>query len=443
MKLEMDIPNLQKVARELEVRREAVVDHWVARDEVTPIFQEFQIDGEWFKENYGDHILNHFIKIIHGEREPGNCPYMNRMITFLKDRNLVVSEIFTICVNLRKSVREILFSPVDPDLLRIREGLDLPALCNEINLVFDANLKGVLEKFQSSITTRDRQIQEYMEIVDKNVIISKTDTKGIIIYVSEAFCEASGYSRKELIGKPHNIVRHPDMDSSFFLDLWSTIQQGDVWQGEIKNRQKNGKPYWVEGSVEPLWDREGNLYGYMAIRHDITHTVMMFTDPLTRIYNRLKFEESLEFEISRYRRYQNPFSIILFDIDNFKSINDSLGHRKGDEVLVRLTELVQSSIRDSDIFARWGGEEFVILTYGDITEAHNQAERLRRTMETTEILSERMVSCSFGVTGFLSNDSEDTLFNRADEHLYVAKRNGKNRVISDLTERISAAPEVK
>jgi diguanylate cyclase (GGDEF)-like protein/PAS domain S-box-containing protein len=426
------MPNLQKITDLLRIRKEEIVDLWVSRRDVREIMERYEVDAPWFTENYGDNIVNTFIKIIQGKQPPGDCPYMNRMVRYLREKDLTVTDVFNFCTGLRRSVRDTVFNPADREAADRIEILDQAELSNEINILFDMNLTGVLRTFQETISIKERQVQEYMDIVDKNVIISKTDLKGILIHVSEAFCEASGYSKKELIGKPHNIVRHSDMPAAFFENLWSTIGNGRIWYGEIKNRRKDGKPYWVEGSVQPLTDREGNLYGYMAIRHDITHTIMMFTDPLTRINNRLKFEECLQMEMSRYIRYRHPFCITLFDIDDFKKVNDTYGHKTGDEVLIGVTAEVKKNTRDADIFARWGGEEFVILSYGTVEETHYLAERLRESIENAVLIPGHPVTCSFGVSLYSSSDTEDSLFIRADEYLYKAKHLGKNRIVSDI-----------
>ena len=117
--------------------------------------------------------------------------------------------------------------------------------------------------------------KRFREITDKHIISSITDTKGKIIDVSDAFCDISQYSREELLGKPHNTVRHPDMPKSAFKDLWSTIQAGKTWSGKVKNRTKNGDYYWVYANVEPLFDKKGNIEAYAAIRIDITDKVRL------------------------------------------------------------------------------------------------------------------------------------------------------------------------
>ncbi|MGM0622612.1 MAG: PAS domain S-box protein [Campylobacterota bacterium] len=108
-------------------------------------------------------------------------------------------------------------------------------------------------------------------LLDKYVIYSATDLKGIITDASEAFCNISGYSKEELIGKPHSIVKHPDMDKEVFIKLWDTIVNGGVWEGDIKNRNKNGLGYWVHARVEPILDEDNNkIIGYFAVREDIS-----------------------------------------------------------------------------------------------------------------------------------------------------------------------------
>ena len=111
------------------------------------------------------------------------------------------------------------------------------------------------------------------DLTDKYIISSTTDLKGIITDVSEAFCDISQYEREELIGKPHNIIRHPDMPRDAFKDMWDTIQKGQTWQGKVKNLKKDGGYYWVYANVEPLFDKKGNIEAYAAVRLDITDSI--------------------------------------------------------------------------------------------------------------------------------------------------------------------------
>jgi PAS domain S-box-containing protein len=113
-------------------------------------------------------------------------------------------------------------------------------------------------------------LQQYQQIVDSGSIVSKTDTKGIITYVNEKFCQISGYKAEELIGKNHNIVRHPDTPKEVFQSLWETIKKKQIYKGIIKNKKRNGQEYYVDATIMPVLDSKGNIVEYVGMRHDIT-----------------------------------------------------------------------------------------------------------------------------------------------------------------------------
>ena len=155
-------------------------------------------------------------------------------------------------------------------------------------------------------------------------------------------------------------------------------------------------------------------------------------DPLTGVYNRITFDESLKQEIEEERRYKDSiFSLIMFDIDHFKHVNDEYGHPAGDRVLQELAELVQKKVRKVDIFARWGGEEFIILApRTDSKQAYQTAERLRKSIEEYNFISEENITCSFGAAQYKQGESEENLLERVDQALYKAKKSGRNQTIS-------------
>jgi PAS domain S-box-containing protein len=123
---------------------------------------------------------------------------------------------------------------------------------------------------QERVEALERELRDRTALVDAFAIVSETDTRGIITYANKKFCEVSQYSLDELIGKPHNIIRHPDMPKSVFKELWDTIKAGKIWQGEVKNRRKDGSHYWVYATVGPLLDADGYPYRYISMRIDIT-----------------------------------------------------------------------------------------------------------------------------------------------------------------------------
>jgi len=154
------------------------------------------------------------------------------------------------------------------------------------------------------------------------------------------------------------------------------------------------------------------------------------TDVLTQIFNRGFFNQQLSSETSRASRYNTTLSIVLFDIDHFKAINDTNGHLVGDSVLKELAGLIQDNIRKSDFFARWGGEEFVVLAPGvDKEKVLQFAEKLRSLIEKFQFSVQRNITCSFGISSYTPPEDDNTFLQRADEALYQAKQGGRNKCV--------------
>lgn len=284
-------------------------------------------------------------------------------------------------------------------------------------------------------------ITQYAEIIDQYVITSSTDIYGNITSASNAFCDISGYSREELMGKNHNIVRHPDEDKAVYKNLWKTIKAGENWSGEILNRAKNGKDYWVIAHISPMYDEQQQLTGYLAIRQDITDRkklqAAIIKDELTGAFNRRYYNEILPREISRAKRDKKWLAVLMIDADNFKKYNDTYGHPAGDKALIALSKAAQSCLhRSSDYFFRVGGEEFAcVYTVTKAEDANLIAERIRQ--ETFDLNIEHNSNIPYGrftiSIGLMILDPnivyvEEEIYKYADEALYKAKQNGRNRV---------------
>ncbi|MEA1955737.1 MAG: sensor domain-containing diguanylate cyclase [Campylobacterota bacterium] len=297
-------------------------------------------------------------------------------------------------------------------------------------------------------------LMDYVKHIEEAFIISKTDKKGIITYANDLFCEISKYSREELIGKPHNIVRHPDVSPKVFELLWNTIEDKKIFKGVLKNRNKNGETYITEIKVFPIVV-DDEIIEYISVRTDITTYAkekeddislakqnfknertrfkelsnIAYTDALTKVFNRLKFDELAEVEILSAEKFELPLTIALIDIDHFKKFNDNYGHLIGDEVLIMMAQNVNDSLRNTDIFARWGGEEFVILFKStELESARIVSEKLREGISNLEHKIAGNITASFGLTQYKKDDSLESILKRCDEALYEAKANGRNRV---------------
>lgn len=286
-------------------------------------------------------------------------------------------------------------------------------------------------------------IENYIKVVDDNVIISKTDLNGIITYASTAFCRVSGHSLEELIGKNHSIVRHPDMSPETYKNLWNTISTGNVWQGEILNRKKNSDDYWVSATIAPDYDQNNQLVGYTAIRQDITDRKkveeLSVTDELTLLYNRRHYNAAFAAEFARRKREDFPFLYILMDLDNFKLYNDNYGHQKGDEVLIAFAQCLRDCFkRAGDQLFRMGGEEFAaILQIKEESEANHLVNKVNARLKELNIehihnKPSKIITASIGaclIVDYSLNLSEQKIYRIADKCLYQAKEEGRNSAI--------------
>jgi len=296
-------------------------------------------------------------------------------------------------------------------------------------------LSETLERMRQEIVEDRYSLNRYKDMIEDNIIITRTNLKGELTYVSNAFCIISGYTKGELIGKNQNIVRHPDSSSETFKNLWKTIQAGYTWNGELKNLKKDGGYYWIEATISPWVDINGDTIGYIGIRHDITDKKkveeLSITDKLTQLYNRVKLEEIFTIELERVKRYHHDFSVIMLDIDHFKSVNDTHGHNVGDDVLKDVAEILKSSIRATDFVGRWGGEEFIIITLETgKKDTVKLANLIRKNMENHIFNVIGSKTASFGVSSYQDGDTQESLIKRADDALYEAKNTGRNKVVS-------------
>ena len=289
---------------------------------------------------------------------------------------------------------------------------------------------------------KDFKIDSYIGLINSQLIMSRTDLTGKIIEASDFFCEISGYSREELIGQNQNIIRHPDMSSETFRDLWKTIQSGKTWDGEIKNLRKDGSHYWVETRISPEYDHLGNHIGYLSIRIDITAQKSLeelaIRDEMTGLYNRRFYNQNIHQEIRRAKRQGLWLCFMMLDVDNFKKYNDTYGHQEGDEVLKTLATVLKKVFkRAGDYCFRLGGEEFAVLFEveqqkdGEIMAEKVCSAIYDQAIEHSGNAPWMRLTVSIGVMLMdpLNSYVEEEIYKYADEALYRAKEAGRNRVM--------------
>ena len=278
-------------------------------------------------------------------------------------------------------------------------------------------------------------------MIENYVITSSTDIDGNIVSVSKAFCQISGYTKEELIGQNHKILRHPDMPKELYIDMWNSITSGVSWRGEIKNLKKDGDYYWVDAIIHPIFDNEGEIKSFYAIRIDITDKKKIeeisITDGLTNIYNRRHFNDTFPKIINEAKREDSYVGFLLMDIDHFKQYNDNYGHQEGDNVLILFANCLKKNLkRASDMVFRLGGEEFgVIFKAKNRQKALEFSNILRKNIEDMKIEHRyssvsSYVTASMGLVFKKAKDIEsiDEIYKQTDELLYESKQNGRNRV---------------
>jgi len=304
----------------------------------------------------------------------------------------------------------------------------------------------LVEKIASNIIL-ERENETYKKILQ--YIINSKNTLSLLIegrepyFASRSFLKLFGIESVEKLNKRFSSILEMfsiseenlkeldlNIDSQrecFLYKYLMSIKERDRII-TIQDSYKNNRKFYVNIAKINARYCLVNLTDFTNIDKEIKSVIeRIYIDGLTKIYNRNKLEEVFEYEVKQYKRHKQPFSVVLFDIDFFKNFNDTYGHMIGDEILVLLTESVRENIRQSDLFVRWGGEEFVILFTNTILEdALKSAEKLRRIIESLEHELAGNITASFGLTQFRENDDINALFLRADEAMYEAKSSGRN-----------------
>lgn len=268
-----------------------------------------------------------------------------------------------------------------------------------------------------------------------------TDAQTRIVKANQSFVRLTGYDLSELVGQTPKMLQSHWHDDRFYRDMWRGLVQNGLWEGEIRDRRKNGELYITMSTIIAIRDEKGEIVNYIAISRDVTHIkeyqekieTLAFYDSLTNLPNRLLFYDRLEQAIVQSRREQMKTALLFIDLDDFKTVNDTYGHRMGDGLLQRVAALLLESVRESDTVSRLGGDEFTIIlksvhTRDDIDLiGRDIIRKLSSALEIDGVML--LIGCSIGVAVFPEDAGErNTLIQKADEAMYRAKSGGKNRI---------------
>lgn len=266
-----------------------------------------------------------------------------------------------------------------------------------------------------------------------------TDARHIILEVNPAFEKSTGYSAHEAIGKSPAMLHSGRHDESFYQEMWATLDKQGQWQGEVWNRNKSGEiyPEWL--SISAVRNAKQGVTNYVGIFSD-AHTqehilerlhYLAYYDGLTGLPNRRLFLDRLSLSISQARRDKHLLAVMFVDLDHFKQINDTLGHRFGDALLMAVTERMKGCLRDGDTLARLGGDEFTVIlpAIPHADAAINVARKFLDSYATPVYVEGNalQVTASIGISIFPEDGSEaDDLLNHADMAMYKIKQTGRN-----------------
>ena len=398
--------------------KEEMLEQWLNDQSIIFLKNKLRISSKSFLYNTVSDVFEYLVGILKQRNKIGECPVLNKLVDLFYKKGLRVENIFLFCAKFKNAILTTLMEKNIP-MDQIKIMID----------IFDTSLTNTLKLFTEKEQEKEELLQIQKDIIEDHVLLTTTDKHGRIIHTTDAFCKLSGYTKEELLGSSHRIMKDPNVPKEYFENMWNTIIEGKSWESKVRNIAKDGTLFIVKTKIIPIKDRNGEIVQYMAIRDDITAKEKAKYDPLTNAFTRGEFDDKFEKYFEEAKHNKTKLSLILVDADHFKSINDNYGHKKGDEVLIEISRILSDSIRGEDICARWGGEEFVVLLPGTSKEvAAKIAQRMRKSIKNNIVVGGKAQTCSFGVTSIYDEDSMDAMFERSDKALYSAKNGGRDKV---------------
>ncbi len=330
---------------------------------------------------------------------------------------------------------------------------------NKINY-FDKDIISILEKMANDLSYG--LLKEKKELVrlkyeeelriaayafDSQEAMAITDLDAKIVKINNAFSTITGYSQEEVLGQNPNILQSGRHSLSFYENMWDILIKDGFWSGELYNKRKNGEIYPEKTTITAIKNKEGLTTHYIAQFFDITELKKneekliyeIQHDNLTGLYNRIVLEDRLNQSITSANRYNHFGALLFLDLDNFKYINDSLGHHIGDKLLKKIASILLEISRESDLVVRLGGDEFIIMV-PNLGSNRQQAvvDVEKFAFKINEALNEALVidtyklttTPSIGISLFPEFEKNvEQIIQNADSAMYMAKEKGKNKII--------------
>ncbi|MDH5484924.1 MAG: EAL domain-containing protein [Gammaproteobacteria bacterium] len=301
---------------------------------------------------------------------------------------------------------------------------------------------GVVETLKDITEQKNQQLRLKLlssAVEQSGSMVLITNQDGDIEYVNRKFGEVTGYAKEEVLGENARLLRAEEIDAEQITDLWATITSGQDWHGELETRKKDGSKFWSYMTISAITDDKGQITNYVMVCEDVSQLKearqkmeqLAYVDSLTGLANRVLFRDRLEQVLKVVQRSSSKAGLLYLDLDQFKRINDSLGHDVGDALLMKVAENLRQCVRHQDTVARMGGDEFVILLTDieGVSGASAVARKILRSMARPVRLlkHEIIITPSIGIT-MAPDDSlnADILLKNADLAMYRAKSQGRN-----------------
>lgn len=398
-----------------------VLESWCNSAATSDILERIGFSVEEFTSQIAEPVYTYLCHMLKQKSISPECPAMRSLVERFYTIGLSVEEVYINCTSFKNTIIRA-YDERGNDAIREEK--------HKVIMLLDYNLYGILAIYTQILDDLKKELEVRNTIIQENVLYSRTDLQGVILETTDAFCDLCGYSKEELIGNTHSLLKHPSVDEEIYRDMWKTILSGQKWKGKLPNIRKDGSTFIISLTIIPTFDDEGSTNGFMAFRNDITSDQLALHDPLTQLYNRRAFDEQFTLLFAESCITHNPLCVIMADIDHFKQINDRFGHLRGDDVLKAVAAILIENTRIKDICARWGGEEFVlVLPSTSLSQAIDIAERIRSTIENLIQFDDIGVTCSFGIGEKESGEKIHGFLERVDQKLYIAKQEGRNRLI--------------
>jgi diguanylate cyclase (GGDEF)-like protein/PAS domain S-box-containing protein len=347
----------------------------------------------------------------------------------------------------KRMVRRALAGKVDYDIEHriVRPDGGIRQIHSRAEVSFDKSGRPVRMQGTVHDITERKEAEEKLLLAGKvfehsSEMIAVTDPQAGIVDVNPAFTKLSGYSREEVLGGKMNLLKSGLHDAEFYRCLWATLLTTGHWHGEIFNRRKDGEILPILSSINAVRNENGENTHYISIATDISKLkeaeerlrYLAYFDPLTGLPNRTLFQDRLQQTAHEARRGKTSMAVLLLDLDNFKDINDTLGHRAGDQALIHIARVLRTCVRQSDTAARMGGDEFAIVMR-NVSHSENViplAQKILETLAEPFVLEgqEVYVTASIGIALYPADGrGVGDLLKKADTAMYHAKNQGRAR----------------